>query len=248
MKTFFKISKIFVIGFAILLIGPLVKVCFKDGAEGPYHPKYHKTLPIDTTKAVIEVYGADAGRWQSSFSMHTWVALKKRNEEQFTIYEVVRERVTQGLPVVNIWKGNPDRPWVGHAPRRLFYLEGENAEKSIPLIEQAIEDYPYKKRYVVWPGPNCNTFTAYVARSVPNLGIVLPPNAIGKDFLPAKSFFTRAPSGTGYQCSLFGILGITVALKEGLEMNCLGLSFGVALYHPGLLVPGVGKIAFSGAP
>jgi hypothetical protein len=34
----------------------------------------------------------------------------------------------------------------------------------------------------MWPGPNSNTFTAAVLRAVPELAILLPPNAIGKDF------------------------------------------------------------------
>ena len=48
-----------------------------------------------------------------------------------------------------------------------------------PRIETAITEYPYPNRYHVWPGPNSNTFVAFVLRKVPELRVDLPPTAIG---------------------------------------------------------------------
>jgi hypothetical protein len=70
-----------------------------------------------------------------------------------------------------------------------------------------VREYPYAHEYVVWPGPNSNTFTAYVARAVPELGLDLPPTAIGKDYL-GDTLLATAPSGGGFQLLLFGLLGV----------------------------------------
>ena len=47
---------------------------------------------------------------------------------------------------------------------------------------------PTPTAYVTWPGPNSNTFVAWLGREVPELRLTLPPTAIGKDFLgrPAR--------------------------------------------------------------
>src|SRR5690606_36917049 len=107
-------------------------------------------------------------------------------------------------------------------------LRGKKAEALIPKIAQAAKEYPYAGAYRVWPGPNSNTFPAYVARRVPELGLALPADAVGKDLLvDGNGFFAPAPSGTGYQLSFFGIFGILVAQKEGVEINLLGLTYGL---------------------
>ena len=78
----------------------------------------------------------------------------------------------------------------------------------------AIERYPYATAYVTWPGPNSNTFLAWIGREVPDLRLVLPSTAIGKDFL-GKQLAARTPSGTGLQISLGGLLGIAVRRRGG---------------------------------
>ena len=60
------------------------------------------------------------------------------------------------------------------------------------------------------------------ARQVPELGLHLPSNAVGKDFLPGAGFFAAAPSGSGFQVSLYGLAGILIAADEGFELNLLG--------------------------
>ena len=79
-------------------------------------------------------------------------------------------------------KDLPDRYWYGNRPQLLQSLIGEAAEKAIPAIEKAAAAYPYADRYKLWPGPNSNSFVAYVLRRVPQLTVELPPTAIGKRF------------------------------------------------------------------
>ena len=55
----------------------------------------------------------------------------------------------------------------------------------------------------------------------------LPATAIGKDYL-GRSVFGAAPSGSGYQLSLGGLLGVTASGVDGFELNVLGLNLGVS--------------------
>ena len=87
-----------------------------------------------------------------------------------------------------------------------------------------------------------NTFTAYIAREVPELGLDLPSNAIGKDFLPGGALFAAAPSGSGFQVSLYGLAGVLLAIDEGLELNVLGLNIGIDAAVPALKLPAIGRL------
>ncbi len=72
----------------------------------------------------------------------------------------------------------------------------------------------------------------------------LPANAIGKDYRPITSPLGISSSGSGVQATLLGLLGVNVGLGEGVEVNLLGLNFGVDLNSPGLRLPFVGRIGF----
>jgi hypothetical protein len=54
--------------------------------------------------------------------------------------------------------------------------------------------------------------------------------------------FAAAPSGSGFQLSLYGIFGILLAAREGLEVNVLGLSLGVNPVRPSLKLPALGRL------
>ena len=104
--------------------------------------------------------------------------------------------------------------------------------------------YPYSRSgdYSVWPGPNSNSFIAYVLAAIPEAGIALPPTAIGKDWRVDARIFGRTPSGTGVQLSLGGLFGVTVGWVEGVEVNVLGLVAGLDIRRPALKLPGFGRI------
>jgi Protein of unknown function (DUF3750) len=123
-------------------------------------------------------------------------------------------------------------------------IGGERAAAAIPKIEAAVKSYPYANTgdYRIWPGPNSNTFTATLLRAVPELEIAMPPEAIGKDFRPDGSLFGRTDSRTGYEVSIFGLLGAKLGWVEGVELNLLTLVAGLDLRHPALKLPGFGRV------
>ena len=197
--------------------------------------------PARTAEAVVQVYAARTVGVRGLFGVHSWVAVKPAKAQAYTVYEVIGWQLRWDDTAVSVRERAPDARWFGNEPELLAEVRGAAAEPLIPRIERAAKSYPYGDEYRAWPGPNSNTFTAWVTRAVPELEADLPPTAIGKDYLRG-GLFTAAPSGSGYQLSVAGLLGLTASTVEGLEVNLLGLSFGVDPWPPAIKLPIAGRI------
>ncbi len=205
-------------------------------------------LPADEPRALVQVYAARAVSWRGGFAVHTWIAIKEKNAPSYEVMQVVGFRLHHGLPALMDEPSEPDRRWFGKTPTLILDIRGEKAESAIAKIHKAVADYPYRDAYRVWPGPNSNTFTSYVLRAAPELGIDLPSNAIGRDWLIHGRPVAFSETGTGVQLSLLGVLGATVGLRDGVEVQVLGLDFGVDFFRPALKLPIFGRIGMRAAP
>lgn len=234
----------------IVLIGPLLVVaCGKvnissDWRTADRSPQGIAPRAEQEPGAVVQVYAARAFNWRGIFAVHTWIAVKPAGAANYVVHQVLGWQARRGLPVVVSRIDEPDRSWYGNAPELLVDIRGGEATELIPKIAVAIAAYPYKDTYTLWPGPNSNTFVAHVARQVPELGLELPTTAIGKDYLNNGELIGPAPSGTGWQVSMFGLLGLTLAQSEGLEANILTANFGIDLSPLSLKLPGIGRLGF----
>jgi Protein of unknown function (DUF3750) len=202
--------------------------------------------PATTPEAVVQVYAARAFNWRGLFAVHTWIATKAPGAPSFTVHQVLGWNQWYGRSVVDTTIDLPDRYWYAAEPTIVLERRGPAAAELIAPIEAAVASYPYANVYRLWPGPNSNTFVAYVAREVPALNLELPAIAIGKDYLPNGAWLGDAPSGTGKQISLGGAVGILAAKIEGLEINLFGLVFGIDPLRPALKLPGIGRIGVGG--
>jgi len=138
--------------------------------------------PAATKEAILYVYGADAWSWRGWFAIHTWIAAKRTGEPSYTVYDVVGWRGRHGKPVLRIIKDVPDRYWYGEKPQILKEHRGSGVDELIDAVDKAARDYPWKTTYKALPGPNSNTFTAWIARQVPKLDLDLPFSAIGSGY------------------------------------------------------------------
>lgn len=191
---------------------------------------------------VIQVYAARTWGAKQAVSVHTWISVKRSNEQKYTSYEVIGWKLRRNKTALVVRNSLPDRDWWGHQPELLLDYRESDVDTLIDKIKIAVDNYPYKDEYQAYPGPNSNTFTASIARQVPELGLDLPSTAIGKDYKSFSDSIGVSPSGTGIQASLFGLLGLTVGYEEGIEINIFGLNFELDVFDLAVELPGVGRI------
>jgi hypothetical protein len=197
--------------------------------------------PATHPEAIVQVYAARVIGWRGVFGVHTWIAVKPAAVSEYTVYEIIGWRLHWQDTALAVRHRAPDARWFGAVPELIAEKRGPGAAALIPRIDAAARAYPWAGEYIIWPGPNSNTFTAWVLRAVPELEADLPPTAIGKDYT-GKKLLASAPSGHGFQVSLFGLAGLTASGVEGLEVNLLGLTFGINPFDPALKLPLVGRV------
>lgn len=203
--------------------------------------------PEAEPEAVVQIYAARAINWRGWFAVHTWIATKEKNASAYTVYDVMGWQLRRMDTAVRIRTDEPDRRWYGAMPYLVGEVRGLRAEAALPNIKAAADSYPYSGVYHVWPGPNSNTFISHILRGTREIGVELPANAIGKDFLTNGKFYDVSETGTGKQISFYGLLGVTAGKADGLEINVLGLNFGVDVMRPALKLPFVGRVGVKDA-
>lgn len=227
---------------AALVVAGGAQVMAQEWRTASREPAGLAPEPKQVREAVVQVYGARTRGVKGLFGVHTWVAVKPTGADEFTVYEVIGWRLRWSDTVVVVRNRAPDGNWFGSEAELYADKRRQGVDELIKRIDKAAREYPYASEYTVWPGPNSNTFTAWIARAVPELEVDLPATAIGKDYLGGAVFGT-APSGSGFQFSLGGLLGLSASGVEGVELNLLGLSFGVG--PSGIKLPLVGRIGSS---
>ncbi len=216
-------------------------------AQASRAPSGQAPDPVTTPDAVVQIYAARTVGWRGVFGVHTWVSVKPEGAPAYRRYEVIGWGVDRGAPAVRVDRFGPDNYWFGARPDLLVDVRGAGVDALITRIEAAVAAYPYRSAYRTWPGPNSNTFVAHVGRAVPELRLVLPPTAIGKDFLPGGALVATSPAGRGVQLSLLGVAGVLAGWEEGLEINVLGLTFGIDVKAPALKLPVAGRLGVTPA-
>ena len=165
-----------------LLILPLSGCASKDWRTASRESAGIAPAPSVVKESVMQIYGASTWGWRGWFAIHTWIATKPANADAYTVYEVIGWRQRRGLPVVRIEKDLPDRYWYGERPRLLKEFRGKDTDRLITAVDRAAREYPWPETYKAFPGPNSNTFIAWIAKQVPELNLDLPFSAIGSGY------------------------------------------------------------------
>jgi hypothetical protein len=110
--------------------------------------------------------------------------VKPSNADHYTVLEVVGWRARWGVPVLRVEQDLPDRYWFGAEPELVYEKTGEGVDEIIVSILEASSEYPWANEYVVFPGPNSNTYPAWLAEQVEGFDPDLPFRAIGSGWTP----------------------------------------------------------------
>jgi len=99
---------------------------------------------------------------------HRWEVWQTKNAGGFCIGHVHRDLK------------HPD-DGVGGGPSRLVMTWQDPEARRIVSVLEEIQNYPHCQRYRYWPGPNSNTFVAWVLREA-GIDFLLDPRGIGRRF------------------------------------------------------------------
>jgi hypothetical protein len=239
--------------FALLYLLPLgfaAIVYLADGAGAGWRTADRSSIgvlppPEQNATAVIRIFSAKTVRWRGIFASHSWIVFKPANAASYTRYDYT---AWSELPI-RINGFEPDGRWFGHLPEVVFAADGDAAAALMPKVEAAIARYTWRNAgdYRAWPGPNSNTFISAIMDAVPEMRAALPPTAIGKDYPYDGRWFRPTPSRTGLRLTIGGYGGLTFGWIEGIEINILGIVFGIDIRHAAVKLPGFGRFGLAAA-
>ena len=92
-------------------------------------------------EASVRVYYARSFHWRGAFGVHSWLAIKEKNGSSYQIFQVIGWRLFGNHSSVDVHWGDPARYWYGEKPILLGEIFGADAEKAIPKIRDAAENY-----------------------------------------------------------------------------------------------------------
>ena len=178
-----------------------------------------KSPPMETS--AIYIFSARTGGLKGAFSTHSWIVTKQAGSQNYNRYDVVG----WGQPVRKNMRA-PDGKWYSNQPTIHYQMQGEAAQKLIPIVEDKIANYRWRNYgdYTVWPGPNSNTFVSTILSQLPQLKTSTPATAVGRDF-PTSDEWVSFENGV-LRVTLGGYAGVVVGKGMGLELNFLGLVAG----------------------
>jgi hypothetical protein len=195
--------------------------------------------PEESEDAAIYIFSAMTGGLKGAVASHAWIVTKEKGAAAYTRYD----KVGWGMPIRRNHRA-ADAYWYSNTPQLVASVTGAQAELLIPKVNAAIAAYPYAGPgdYTIWPGPNSNTFVAHVLRNVPEIGAVLPPHAVGRDYLANGEFVHLDEDWRDLHVTIRGLAGFAIGERSGVEVHFLGLVAGFDLARPGIKIPAVGRI------
>ena len=242
-RRLFKFLSSFVVLLIVLPVAAGAAYTYAKGWPGNRHAADWSSsglLPeaAEDHPAAIYIMAGRSGRWRGIFAVHHWVVVKPAGASRYERFDVVG----WGTPV----RHNAfiaDGRWYSSEPVIVHEVRGKKAQQLIPKVVAAARHYRWSMpgQYMVWPGPNSNTFVATIARQVPELGAEIDPTGVGKDWLGPGFQTGTMPSGSGFQVSYNGVIGAGISLREGIELHVLGATIGVDFDDLAIKLPAIGK-------
>lgn len=127
------------------------------------------------------------------FAIHSWiVTVNKGKINRWEVWQNKNSNKTSwgyfhknlNSPSIGIKKYRK-KAYPKNKSKIIGYLEGGKnslAETIVKFVEKNAKDYPLRKKYSYFPGPNSNTFPQWIIDKFPKLGWKLPWNAFGKNY------------------------------------------------------------------
>lgn len=173
---------------------------------------------------------------------HTWLVVRAAGEDRWQRWDLFTEDGGGPLGHVATRFDGPEDD-MGAGPSRVeWVIEGEEAAGLAACVRREAPRYADRVRYRAWPGPNSNTFVDAMLRTC-EIARPMTGTAVGKDWRGwIGGSLTRERTGLQLETPL---VGASAGLREGVEVHSFGLTVGVDLWPPALIVPfGEGRFGF----
>lgn len=172
---------------------------------------------------------------------HAWILIRGAREQRWERWEVWQTSAGEYQHVRrDLWEPEED---LGVGGTRVeAVIRGVDAVAAVGCVRREAPQYAYRGRYVVWPGPNSNTFVDVILRKC-RVHAPLPSTAVGKDWRGWVGVSTSR-EGTGLQTES-PAFGAVLGAREGIEAHVLSLTVGLRFSPPQTLLPlGDGRFGF----
>lgn len=188
-------------------------------------------------RAFVAVLSGQMPRPIDRVSRHSWIVAHQAGSSDYPRYEMGGGSATD--PFDDFAAGDV----MVHGVIEMSDAELAVTEKCLAAAKSAYSKKYPRSAYLPIPGPNSNTLVAFLLRRC-DLPVELPATAIGRDYVGwLGAQLTEA--GTGVQLGTF-FLGLRLGLREGIEVQVLGLPLGVHFWPPGITVPvNPGRLGFA---
>lgn len=177
---------------------------------------------------IVQLRYATLPRPLSVLAIHHWFVLFDPRDAIWRRWEVWQDPDRGGTSWGHVHRDlmHPDRP-VGGGPCVVEReWTGEEARRLTEVMEASPSRYPFPTRYRAWPGPNSNTYAAWVLEQA-RISHSFDPRAIGSGYMPTGGAL-RVGSP---------LAGIRVQAGRAAEILLLCLTFGVEVDPLALRTP-----------
>lgn len=194
------------------------------------------------SEAVVQLRCATLPGMLRLVSVHYWFVAFDPGPRRWQRWEVWQEADCGGTSWGHVHRDLWDADHgVGGGPYRIrAEWRGAPARDLLGVLQRS-GAYPERDRYHAWPGPNSNTYVAWVLREA-RVGADLDPLAVGKDWLGIVGAGTTT-TRTGVQVES-PLVGTKIGLKDGVELHLFCATFGIGLWPPAIKTP-FGRLGFA---
>ena len=161
--------------------------------------------------------------WVARFAKHTFVDYRADVKSSWRRIEIVNSRSGILHHTIDDKQAHSPQRW-GERVHVLSQSDGSQNPHFVRDIALFAKEYD-QSVYRVWPGPNSNTFAEKLCRKIKGIDANLHHNAVGKEH---GFYIGKTAGGTGVELQT-PIVGASLGLREGVEVNIIGLSAGVSI-------------------
>ena len=184
------------------------------------------TPPVDRPPAcVVQLCYATLPHCLRAIAVHSWFVVWDPAARRWHRWEVWQTKDAGGQSFGHVHCDlKPPYAGVGGGPSRLAAVWHGRAARTVGAVLTRARAYPYRDRYRAWPGPNSNTFAAWVLREA-GVAHAFEPRAIGKDY-SGRCGLQLTPRPARVQLET-PVLGVRLSPSEGAEVHVLGFTWGL---------------------